>query len=133
MCGCDGTCQCVPPYSGTYCEQCSGSNECTENCDINLVCAQCALDVIEPYAMTLTQEEFFSDGLLSREGIPPGSMFNLTGDTYQLILPPANEFCDRVSDATTCPPIVIINGTSAVDYEINGRQFNSYLYCTCIQ
>lgn len=122
-CGCDGTCQCNPPYSGTYCERCSGSNECTENCDINLVCAQCALDVIEPYAMTLTQEEFFSDGLLMREGIPPGSRFAQIGDTYQLILPPAETFCSQVTEANRCPTIVIINGTSAVDYEINGELY----------
>ena len=122
QCGCDGTCQCNPPYSGTYCERCSGSDECTENCDINAVCAQCALDVIAPYVMTLTQEEFFSDGLLDREGIPSGSTFNLTGDTYQLVLPPANQFCDGVMEsATRCPTIVIINGTSEVDYEIAGK------------
>ena len=70
--------------------------------------------------MTLTQEEFFSDGLLSREGIPAGSTFNLTGDTYQLMLPPANEFCDRVTEATRCPPIVIINGTFEANYMIDG-------------
>lgn len=124
-CGCDGTCQCNPPYSGTYCERCSGSNECTENCDINLVCAQCALDVIEPYAMTLTQEEFFGDGLLMREGIPSGSRFNQSGGTYQLILPPAETFCDRVTEANRCPTIVIINGTSDVDYQINGELFKA--------
>ena len=123
-CGCDGTCQCVPPYSGTYCERCSGSNECTENCDLNLVCAQCALDVLEPYAMTLTQEEFFSDGLLMREGIPQGSRFDPIMN--QLILPPAEMFCDRVTEANRCPTIVIINGTTLVDYEING------VLCVCV-
>ena len=86
------------------------------------MCAQCALDVIEPYAMTLTQEEFFSEGLLTRDGIPEGSRFEQIGDTYQLILPPAEMFCDQVMmDASRCPRIIIINGTSDVDYEINGE------------
>ena len=70
--------------------------------------------------MTLTQEEFFSPGLLSLDGIPMGSTFNLTGDTYQLILPPANQFCDRVTEATRCATTVIVNGTSDVDYKIDG-------------
>ena len=74
--------------------------------------------------MTLTQEEFFADGLLMREGIPPGSRFVrssiATGGTDQLILPPAEMFCDGVT-AGMCPTIIIINGTSAVDYEINGN------------
>ena len=73
--------------------------------------------------MTLTQEEFFSDGLLAREGIPPGSRFAQIGDTYQLILPPAETFCSQVTEANRCPTIVIINGTSAVDYEINGELY----------
>ena len=85
--------------------------------------------------MTLTQEEFFSEGLLMREGIPPGSTFNQTGDTYQLILPPVETFCsDRVTDANRCPTIVIINGTSDVDYRIDGkleavRATCTYTYC----
>ena len=78
--------------------------------------------------MTLTQEEFFSDRLLSREGIPAGSTFNLTGDTYQLILPPANDFCDEVKNTSRCPQIVIINGTNVVDYEIDGKIGISYKY-----
>ena len=129
VCGCDGTCQCDPPYSGTYCERCSGSNECMENCEINRVCAQCALSVIEPYAMTLTQEEFFNDGLLAREGIPRNSTFIQRDGTYQLILPPAETFCQEVmalenreERENRCPTIIIINGTSEVDYEIDGRQ-----------
>lgn len=75
--------------------------------------------------MTLTQEEFFSDGLLAREGIPPGSRFNQTGGTYQLILPPAETFCnidEVMSDGNRCPTIIIINGTSDVDYQIGGEQ-----------
>ena len=72
--------------------------------------------------MTLTQEEFFSDGLLMRDRIPPGSRFNQSGGTYQLILPPAEMFCDQVNEANRCPTIVIINGTSDVDYQINGEQ-----------
>lgn len=69
-----------------------------------------------------------------REGIPPGSMFNQTGDTYQLILPPANEFCDRLADepANRCPGLVIINGTDDVEYEIDGKEFHYKSCCTCI-
>ena len=122
-CGCDGTCKCVPPYSGTYCERCSGSEQCAENCNVNLVCAQCAIKIIEQYAMDLTQEEFFNEDLLSREGIPAGSMFNITGNDHQLILPPANEFCQQVVSAMRCPRIIIISGTSEVEYEINGKYF----------
>ena len=84
--------------------------------------------------MTLTQEEFFNDGLLAREGIPRNSTFIQTGGTYQLILPPAETFCQEVMALESreerenrCPTIVIINGTSEVDYDIDGRH-KLYIY-----
>lgn len=130
-CGCDGTCQCNSPYFGAYCERCSGSSECPENCEVNMLCVQCALDAIEPYASTLSQEEFFSEELLTREGIPPGSRLLLDGDVHQLILPPADTFCDRVMmDSSRCPTIVIINATSDVDYRINGKDTCADKSCT---
>ena len=119
-CGCDGTCQCETPYSGTYCGTCSGSSECTENCDINQICAQCAIDVVQQY---LDEGNlFFAPGILSRPGIPAGSTFNLSGDTFELRLPPTSQFCEAVTEANRCPNIVIINGSSTVEYDIDGKQ-----------
>ena len=114
-CGCDGTCMCNNPYFGDFCELCSGSYACfNSNCESNLDCANCILDIVAPVLDIVTVDRYFIIDNVETM-LPNGSALSLNSmnNANQIILP-----------ASVCPMCstgaVIINGTDRVEYEIGG-------------
>ena len=117
-CGCDGTCDCPdPPYSGDFCELCSGDDICFDsNCDSNRDCANCILDLIAPAIDTISVDEYFTNASVLSE-LPEGSvlMFDMINNANVTVLP--GPTCMSVCGSGA----VIISGTENTDYIIDGK------------
>ena len=114
VCGCDGRCECEdPPYSGQFCEFCSGDERCFENyCDSNRNCSNCALDLVVAMVDDRTLEEFFSPENLNN--LPPGTTMREVGGVMEVRLP--DGYCDQCSNG-----VVIISGAETAEYDIDGK------------
>ena len=126
-CSC-GQCSCFPPFFGTYCELCSGSNVCIQGtCDIsgpNGICTGCAVGFLEVFhANNVTVDELLSEAFVQiaiRNGtLPPGTVLGELNGEKAIFLPETfSAQCNR-----SCTPLVIINQTLNLEYDIQGQWF----------
>lgn len=122
-CNCDGMCECDGPYSGTFCEVCDANSEVclVSNCDSNIDCANCILDLVAPAADSIETTVFFSRAMmnLTIPELPMNYIWSLNpddnGESELITLP--------VSHCSQCPNgAVIVNGTESTDYRIDGMK-----------
>ncbi|CAI8001615.1 Integrin beta-1, partial [Geodia barretti] len=123
-CSC-GQCSCFPPFFGTYCELCSGSNVCIQGtCDIsgpNGICTGCAVGFLEVFhANNVTVDELLSEAFVQiaiRNGtLPLGTVLGELNGEKAIFLPETfSAQCNR-----SCTPLVIINQTLNLEYDIQG-------------
>ena len=125
-CNC-GQCSCFSPFFGTYCELCSGSEVCIQGtCDVsgpNGICTACTVALLEVFhSNNVSVEELMTERFLReavRNGtLPIGSILRDLNGEKAIFLPESfSRQCNR-----SCTPLVIINQTLDLDYDVQGTQ-----------